>query len=89
MYFKLLEKHALKSLIPDFLNYNLLEYLECMYMYYTFLSYPFYVSRQRAAGGRVPGGDGRRVSKAMPAPDANAELAASIQVEHPSDTLCL
>jgi hypothetical protein len=41
----------------------------------------FYMFRQRAAGGRVQGGDGRRVSRAVPAPDANAELAASIQVK--------
>eukprot|EP00250_Pteridium_aquilinum_P021392 c25105_g5_i1 orf=879-3167(-) len=39
--------------------------------------------RQRAAGGRVHGADAAKrasyTSKAMPAPDANAELAASIQ----------
>lgn len=41
--------------------------------------------RQRAAGGRVHGADAAKkasyTSKAMPAPDANAELATSIQVK--------
>ena len=39
------------------------------------------MSRQRAAGGRIHGVDAaKHTSKAIPAPDANAELATSIQV---------
>jgi hypothetical protein len=46
-------------------------------MHITFFNY----IRQRAAGDRVHGTDASKpTSKAIPAPDANAELVISIQV---------
>ena len=57
-----------------------------VYIFCTLFMLPLYhlATRRRAAGGKGHGYEstrrGSKESKAMPAPDANAELQASIQV---------